>query len=799
MKLSIIIILFALINLPIHSQPYYGTYFGADGLSNTVIGKYPGRETSYRFRCEFSGTIIQLRIYLVYAEGGYYGGTGGKLKITLETDDNSKDHLPSGNVLATIVDNNPMQYGGNGYQVLYTFNKPVNISENALYHLHFTNPDADPLTNYISTDELWITTPPGTTKDRIPTGNIIDLALLIKNGNDPWTVSETKTPIFTLYYEDGRKQGQGYIGAASQFPRDIYGPLNKVRTNILVTGTNRNINKVWIRLKRLIGYEDLIVRLEKADGSLIEEGYVYAYSINNYMTWISVSFARPHLLLTGNRYFLVLSTGNNTIYQTYPIQDGGYGYNYNYMFSDGSFEYTTNGYKWNYHINVARKAQIYFETSTDQSTISYSPKYLYSYIDKSDPFILNILFSHKLADSLPSKNSFSISINGIERNINSLYIKNNSIKLVLSNPTLFEDDIKVSYYKPEYQPLQSITGGIAEEFYLEPVINNCRDPSLPNKLPIININFSSTVFSGFVYDLDASSSSDGDNDELTFFWSAPQNVPVSSLTGPSIKFLTPVVTKSEILTFSLKVTDGLDTVSHNFEVSLLPFKPRLSLSKVRVIEASDYNLTNYPNNVADGDLSTLWSVDGDNHWLNISLQEPYKISYIQIALLPDQMYESYFDIYASKDNISWEPIILNAASCGFSGALQNFEFPAEKSDKDFLYVKLVGHGSSINSSNNYSEVKIFGQTSGSHISGDSNITLYPNPLTDNINILILEPPSESLILRVFDFNGRLCMETLLDPLINNIQVPVDLPAGPYIVQILFRNIIVFSEKILVSR
>lgn len=430
---------------------------------------------------------------------------------------------------------------------------------------------------------------------------------------------------------------------------------------------------------------------------------------------------------------------------------------------------------------------------------SNPPTYLSSVIENSSPSILEITYNLTLEKIIPAVDAFTVLVDGVKRNVTTLTINENKVRLLLSSPVLFGDKVTLSYKKPVINWLRSILGGEAQDIIDQPVINNCRDPSLPNKLPVININFQPTAFSGFVYALDASGSSDGDNDKLTFLWSAPQNVPISSLTGPLIKFLTPVVTKSEILTFTLKVTDGTDTVSHNFEISLLPFKPLLSLSKVSVIEASDYYLTNYPNNVADGDLSTLWSINGDNHWLNISLQEPYEISYIQIALLPGQTYESYFDIYASKDNVFWEPIIINAASCGFSGALQNFEFPPEKTGNEYLYVKLVGHGTSINSLNNYSEVKIFGQHSSGHSSGDHNISFYPNPVTDNINILILEPPSESLILRVFDFSGRLCMETLLDPLINNIQVPVGLPAGPYIVQILFRNIIVFSEKIVVSR
>ena len=83
-----------------------------------------------------------------------------------------------------------------------------------------------------------------------------------------------------------------------------------------------------------------------------------------------------------------------------------------------------------------------------------------------------------------------------------------------------------------------------------------------------------------------------------------------------------------------------------------------------------------------------------------------------MAFLIGQKYVSYFDIYASKDNVLWEPILIKAASCGFSGDVHVFDFPEAKTEAEYLYIKIVGHGSSINTLNTISELKIYGLFSG---------------------------------------------------------------------------------------
>src|SRR5659263_419854 len=120
----------------------------------------------------------------------------------------------------------------------------------------------------------------------------------------------------------------------------------------------------------------------------------------------------------------------------------------------------------------------------------------------------------------------------------------------------------------------------------------------------------------------------------------------------------------------LKVTDGTAIVSKSILINIVPYKPELNVARIINIEASNNQAPDFPNNISDGNLATKWSAIGDNNWLLLKLAEPFKISHLEIAFLSGQKYSSYFDIYASKDKLIWEPILINTASCNFSGNIQ---------------------------------------------------------------------------------------------------------------------------------
>ena len=428
------------------------------------------------------------------------------------------------------------------------------------------------------------------------------------------------------------------------------------------------------------------------------------------------------------------------------------------------------------------------------------PVYQNSVIENVSPTLLEMTYNLSLANSVPANSAFNVQVNSVVRPVNSVSFSGNKVKLTLSSAVSFVDYITVSYTKPSVNPLQTATGREAESISNRLVTNRCNDTNKPNDLPVLVIKNEADGFSGFVYEIDASGSYDLNNDILTYNWTIPNNVSVSSTNTSKIKFLSPVVNTSQIINFQLKVSDGKAIVTKNIPINIVPYKPELDEAKIINTEASSYQVSDYPKNASDGNLTTKWSAIGDNQWFFFTLAESFKISHLEIAFLQGQKYSSYFDIYASKDNLIWEPILTNAASCNFSGDIQVFDFPLLKTNTDYSYLKLVGHGNSLNNLNNISEFKIFGspqQIPGSGYTPKSNIIIYPNPAKDFINISIDEPTTQLYKVRIIEFSGKIVFEEVLNPVITSIHIPISLKSGVYIVDLAVDNLILFAQKLII--
>jgi len=77
-----------------------------------------------------------------------------------------------------------------------------------------------------------------------------------------------------------------------------------------------------------------------------------------------------------------------------------------------------------------------------------------------------------------------------------------------------------------------------------------------NKAPLSNAGSNQTINENSPFTLDGSSSSDPDNDVLTYQWTAPDGVLLSSATAANPTFTAPEVSFDSFLTFSLVVNDG---------------------------------------------------------------------------------------------------------------------------------------------------------------------------------------------------------------------------------------------------
>ena len=326
---------------------WYGAPWHSEGLGNIPLdggGYGTGSKIDYRIRAKYTGSVNKIRFYEVYNVANYFAGNGGTIQVELRSDDGTPNHTPSNTVLATGLIANPLNVGTSFPQI--TFDHSAALTEGQLYHIVWSNTGSNSSQNWVSINCLWQSSKTTPVQSIV---NDVDLAVLGYNGTT-WVMNPAYvcTPIYDLSYTDGKSQGMGYmevwVGTEGQMP--ISG-ANKVRETFTVSGSSRSVISVSINLKKESGTGDLTIRLEKTDGTVVEEGTIAASSISTSFHWVSYSFATTQTLQLSQSYNLVLSAPSGTTYRIYPIRDGnkGYGFSAESVFADGSAQFTT-GSSW---------------------------------------------------------------------------------------------------------------------------------------------------------------------------------------------------------------------------------------------------------------------------------------------------------------------------------------------------------------------------------------------------------------------------------------------------------------------
>jgi hypothetical protein len=332
--------------------PTYGSGIGADSLANMQVGGPNNLMASYRFRATTSSALTSVRIYVIDGTG-YAGGTGGSIAVSIQADDGTANHFPSGTDLAsaTIRPGNPVSIG---YLPLVTFSSPPVLAAGTLYHVVFRNVDPSPTVNYVSVNSLFVFSPPTPQQPRFAD---LDWAALMKDGSG-WTVRRGFTPILALNYANGEQAGQGYMEVWISGYEPITGSTAMVRESFTLSGASRTVSSVGVRLKRTSGTSPLVVRLETASGSLVAKTSIPTTAIavsaptdwgNGGSTWATATFSSPVTLAAGQRYNLSLSTAADTEYSIYAIHQGvDYGFGPTTYFGDGlAYSTLDGGSTWN--------------------------------------------------------------------------------------------------------------------------------------------------------------------------------------------------------------------------------------------------------------------------------------------------------------------------------------------------------------------------------------------------------------------------------------------------------------------
>ena len=111
-------------------------------------------------------------------------------------------------------------------------------------------------------------------------------------------------------------------------------------------------------------------------------------------------------------------------------------------------------------------------------------------------------------------------------------------------------------------------------------------------------------------------------------------------------------------------------------------------------------------NVLDNNLNTRWSANGDGQYIQFCLENAQDVSGVQIAFYSGNLRQSKFDVQISTNGTMWMNVLTNVSSSGTSLSLEQFTFATQSAK----YVRIVGHGNTVNTWNSYTEVKILTST-----------------------------------------------------------------------------------------
>jgi hypothetical protein len=100
------------------------------------------------------------------------------------------------------------------------------------------------------------------------------------------------------------------------------------------------------------------------------------------------------------------------------------------------------------------------------------PVYIMSVLNESSPSIIDITYDVSLANIVPAASAFTVHVNSASRPLSSVSIVGGAVKVILATPVIAGDVTTISYSKPVTNPLQSLTGGLADNISSQMVTNN---------------------------------------------------------------------------------------------------------------------------------------------------------------------------------------------------------------------------------------------------------------------------------------------------------------------------------------
>jgi pimeloyl-ACP methyl ester carboxylesterase len=131
--------------------------------------------------------------------------------------------------------------------------------------------------------------------------------------------------------------------------------------------------------------------------------------------------------------------------------------------------------------------------------------------------------------------------------------------------------------------------------------------------------------------------------------------------------------------------------------------------------ANDGNLAA---NALDGSLTTRWSANGDGQWIRFDLAAPTNVGSVKIAWYKGDQRKARFDIQTSATGTDWTTVFAGQSS-GTTTGFESYDVTASAAQ----YMRIVGHGTSLDLWNSITEVEMYASSSGVDPGGSDGLRL----------------------------------------------------------------------------
>ncbi|MGH9860080.1 MAG: hypothetical protein ACRD5F_08670 [Candidatus Acidiferrales bacterium] len=365
---SLLVLGVSVVQARISPNHYYGSGIRMESLANIALSDGDIKKISYRFRANWdpavgpTNTLTSVWPYLLpdSSQGtGYANGTGGNVVVEVREDDGSLNHLPCLDsqcllTTKTIVMNcagEPDPPECNNPFLQFDFASPATLTRGRIYHLVWSNANSSPTANYFSLDFVYYE--PGEHPAQ-PTMRPEDFGALALHGGGwkelgPPIRAGAYTPIANIVYGSGATQGLSYYQAHPS-ARKLIGGTTGVQQVIDVEGPDRRVVRISARARLVSGTGALRVQVRDATGQPINDCWVPSSQfVPGEDTYVTCAFTSAYTLLSGERYFVTLSSSSGTTYDTLGIKNHAELhplFGVETSFPHGHAEYKVNGGPW---------------------------------------------------------------------------------------------------------------------------------------------------------------------------------------------------------------------------------------------------------------------------------------------------------------------------------------------------------------------------------------------------------------------------------------------------------------------